>query len=45
MIPKLASVKITIAIRRGFLRPLESEIGPENKLPNANPTMKNEIVN
>lgn len=32
-------------MRSGFLRPEASEIGPANKLPNAKPTIKSEIVN
>ena len=44
-IPKLANVKIIIAIISGFLRPFESEIGPANKLPNAKPIINIDNVN
>ena len=44
-IPKLANVKIIIAIISGFLRPVESEIGPANKLPNAKPIINIDNVN
>ncbi len=40
----LASVKIIIATKSGFLRPRVSEIGPAKKLPNAKPTINKEIV-